>query len=61
MNVANRTALGELAGGAGFANIDLALEVGELDFRAAAIDGAVDGLIDLDAVLAAFSLKRSTR
>jgi len=44
-----------LAGGAGFADVDLALEVGELDFGAAAVDGAVDGFVDLDAVLAAFA------
>ncbi len=36
----------------GFADVDLALEVGELDFGAAAVDGAVDGFVDLDAVLA---------
>src|SRR5229473_6271044 len=39
----------------GFADVDLALEVGELDFGAAAVDGAVDGFVDLDAVLAAFA------
>src|SRR5260370_1735966 len=36
----------------GFADVNLALEVGELDFGAAAVDGAVDGFVDLDAVLA---------
>src|ERR1700688_1528330 len=39
----------------GLADVDLALEVGELDFWAAAVNGAVDGFVDLDAVLAAFA------
>src|ERR1700686_4059940 len=39
----------------GLADVDLALEVGELDFGAAAVDGAVDGFVDLDAVLAALA------
>ena len=33
----------------------MALEVGELDFGAAAVDGAVNGFVDLDAVLATFA------
>src|SRR5438105_2673034 len=34
-----------------FANVDAAVEIRELIFRTAAVDGPVDGLVDLDQVL----------
>src|SRR6516225_2444384 len=40
------------AGGAGFANVDAAIEIGELKFGAAAVNRAVDGLVDLHAIFA---------
>src|SRR2546430_11887883 len=41
--------------GAGLADIDLTLEIGELEFGATAVDAAVDGFVYLDAVLAAMA------
>lgn len=40
-------------GSASLANIDAPIEIRELHFRAAATYGSVDGLVDLDAILAA--------
>jgi hypothetical protein len=39
--------------GAGFADVDAAIEVCKLKFGAAAVDCGVDGLVDLDKVFAA--------
>src|SRR5882724_8216589 len=38
--------------GAGFADVDAAIEVCKLQFGAAAVDCGVDGLVDLDKVFA---------
>jgi len=38
---------------AGFTDVDAAVEVGELHFRAATVDGATHGFVDLHFVLAA--------
>src|SRR5262249_30720386 len=37
----------------GLADVDAAMEVGELQFGAAAVDGSVNRLVDLDAIFAA--------
>src|SRR5215469_16606782 len=44
---------GPSASGAGFADVDAAVEIRELVFGAAAIDGSVDRLVDLDLIFAA--------
>src|ERR1700726_2478860 len=50
----NRRSSGS-AQGTGFADVDLTVEVGKLEFGTAAVDGAADGFVDFHAVLAAMS------